>query len=93
MPPPTHFAGWLPCGRTDLHEPHLWVYLDPATRIACDAHCDGVTRPEPETPCCADPLCPCHDAHPGWSTDHAGSMNYPDLTPTTNPPGSNGDTP
>lgn len=59
LPAPRHFAGWLPCPDPTPHAGHDWTYVDPATGIGCDAHCDGATAAEPEAPCCADKLCPC----------------------------------
>lgn len=52
-------AGWLPCGDPQQHRPHAWTYTDPATHLTARVHCDGATQPEPESPCCGDPLCPC----------------------------------
>lgn len=91
----SHFAGWLPCDNDGPHAPHDWVYTDLATRIACNAHCDGVTRAEPESTCCGDPLCPCGGYRGNYhGGNRHGSMDYPDLTPTTHSqPGSNGETP
>lgn len=67
-------TGLLPCPdaeRGHRHQAHTWLYVDPATRLATHAVCDGETRPG-----CPDLLCPCTSRPAGWSTDRAGaSMN------------------